>query len=204
MNLFMSGGWILGAIFALSLLAWSLIMNRLMLLRSETRINRKWEQSIFASMKQNDTETTAALCSRHPGATARIIGESLNMYKAGIAVTRKRASELLRREAVYLRRNFELIAVIGAVLPLLGLLGTILGITHTFNALTLGPGTETSAAMAGGISQALITTQAGLVTALPIVLVHGWMSSRVRFCVDESRRIIKKAETLLRSEKKHV
>ncbi|MCU0857138.1 MAG: MotA/TolQ/ExbB proton channel family protein [Pontiellaceae bacterium] len=204
MSILLSGGWVVGAIFALSLLAWSLIINRLVSIGPETKVSGKWEQSIFNSLAQRDTQTAAVLCRQRSGAIAKIVAASLTMHTAGLDLTKKRATELVRQETVYLWRHFKLIAIIGAVLPLLGLLGTILGITVTLSALTLSPGAETSAAMAGGISQALITTQAGLVTALPIVLIHGWMSSRVRFCISESTRVIKRVEVLLRMEEHRV
>ena len=93
-----------------------------------------------------------------------------------------------------LRQHLNLIAVIGASAPLLGLLGTVLGMMQSFDALTASTG---SSGLADGISKALISTQAGLLVALPLLLLHRWLSSSVEYCVDESLVIAKKIHTAL-------
>ena len=78
------------------------------------------------------------------------------------------------------RGRLDLVATTAAVLPLLGLLGTVLGMMRTFEALTRYDAAEVSSVMAGGVSQALVTTQAGLAAALPLVLIHGLLASRLK------------------------
>ena len=71
------------------------------------------------------------------------------------------------------------IKIISMVAPLLGLLGTVIGMIVTFQAITLF-GTGDPKTMAGGISQALITTVLGLVVAIPTVLLHYFVNSRAQ------------------------
>ena len=84
--------------------------------------------------------------------------------------------EAIMREAPALERYQGILKVFAAVAPLLGLLGTVVGMIITFQQLTLF-GTGDPKLMAGGISQALITTVLGLIVAIPLVLLHSVVSS---------------------------
>jgi len=78
-----------------------------------------------------------------------------------------------------LERHLGMIAVLGGVAPLLGLLGTVTGMIHTFKLVTIF-GTGDARLLSGGISEALVTTQCGLVIAIPILLIHAYLLRRVR------------------------
>lgn len=85
------------------------------------------------------------------------------------------------------------IARLGTILPLLGLLGTVLGMMETFDGLAPGR-PRMNEGLASGISQALLTTQAGLVAALPILLAHRVLVSRTNRLVEQERRLLRRAE----------
>lgn len=77
-----------------------------------------------------------------------------------------------------LRRGLGLAGTLAGALPLLGLLGTVLGMLHTFGALS-ETGSVRVESFADGVSQALITTQAGLLAAIPIIVARAWLASRI-------------------------
>ena len=81
-----------------------------------------------------------------------------------------------------LDRHLGLLAVLGGVAPLLGLLGTVTGMIHTFQLVTVF-GSGDAKLLSGGISEALVTTEAGLIIAVPVLLVHAFLSRRVRTLV---------------------
>tara|TARA_Y100000748_G_scaffold252836_1_gene218369 strand:- start:158 stop:970 length:813 start_codon:yes stop_codon:yes gene_type:complete len=85
--------------------------------------------------------------------------------------------EAILREMPILQRGLWTIALLAAVSPLLGLLGTVTGIIETFQSITLY-GTGDPRVMSGGISQALVTTVMGLLVAIPLLLFHGYLSSK--------------------------
>lgn len=88
-----------------------------------------------------------------------------------------RLDEQLAEESSMLNRGLPTVAVLAAVSPLLGLLGTVTGMIETFQSITLF-GTGDPKLMSGGISQALITTQLGLAVAIPLVLFHSLLTGR--------------------------
>lgn len=91
--------------------------------------------------------------------------------------------EAIMREAPQLERRQSWIKVFAAVAPLLGLLGTVVGMIATFQAITLF-GTGDPKLMAGGISQALVTTVLGLIVAIPLVLLHSVVVGRSKALVE--------------------
>jgi biopolymer transport protein ExbB len=91
--------------------------------------------------------------------------------------------DLLRQQVNGFKRGLNRflaeITVLAAVAPVLGLLGTVLGMIETFNVISLF-GTGNAKAMAGGISVALVTTQTGLLIAIPGLFLSGWLYRRAR------------------------
>jgi len=79
----------------------------------------------------------------------------------------------------WLERNLGALAVLGGIAPLLGLLGTVTGMIHTFQLVTIF-GSGDAKLLSGGISEALITTEAGLIIAIPVLLVHAFLARRAR------------------------
>jgi len=92
-------------------------------------------------------------------------------------------SESILREVPKLSKRLTLIKMISVVAPLIGLLGTVTGMINTFQAITLF-GTGDPKLMAGGISQALVTTVLGLVVAIPMVFIFAYLNGRSRNIVN--------------------
>lgn len=109
------------------------------------------------------------------------LGRMLRIYQANrltdTETLEMRLGEAILEERPKIDRFVGLIKVIAAVAPLMGLMGTVLGMIATFQAITLF-GTGDPKTMAGGISQALVTTVLGLTVAIPTVLLHAIVSAR--------------------------
>ena len=88
-----------------------------------------------------------------------------------------------------LDKHLSTLAVLGGVAPLLGLLGTVTGMVHTFNLVTIF-GSGNPGLLSGGISEALITTMVGLIIAIPVLLAHAYLVRRVRTVVSNLEQTI--------------
>ncbi|MDH3418275.1 MAG: MotA/TolQ/ExbB proton channel family protein [Gammaproteobacteria bacterium] len=119
--------------------------------------------------------------------TGNALGRILSVYDINRSVDNetleRKLDEAILREAPLLERWQGWIKVLAAVAPLLGLLGTVVGMIRTFQAITLF-GTGDPKLMAGGISQALVTTVLGLCVAIPLVLLHSLVASRSKTLVE--------------------
>ena len=108
----------------------------------------------------------------------------IEVIKAGLAVRHRdrETQESVLQEAILhqlprVESGLSVLAVLGAVAPLLGLLGTVTGMINTFRVITLF-GTGDPKLMSGGISEALVTTELGLIVAIPIMLMHTFLPRR--------------------------
>jgi biopolymer transport protein ExbB len=90
-----------------------------------------------------------------------------------------RMDEAVLKELPGIERGQSIIRLLAAIAPLLGLLGTVTGMIATFQAITVF-GSGDPKLMAGGISQALVTTELGLIVAVPLLLLHSWVASQSR------------------------
>ena len=108
-----------------------------------------------------------------------MVGPIIEHARASAEMLEELAHEKILTIVPRMERHLGTLAVFGGVAPLLGLLGTVTGMIHTFQRLTLF-GTGDARQLSGGISEALITTVTGLAIAIPVLLVHAWLSRRVR------------------------
>ena len=114
-----------------------------------------------------------------------------NVLKAGLGARAEEREtlesvlqEAILKELPRLERFLPILNIMGAIAPLLGLLGTVTGMISTFHVITLY-GTGDPRMMSGGISEALVTTMLGLAMAIPIMLIHTFLSRRVEHIIGD-------------------
>jgi biopolymer transport protein ExbB len=113
----------------------------------------------------------------------RILGVFEENREVGIETLELKLDEAVLRESARLERFQWFVKVVSVVAPLLGLLGTVTGMIRTFQLITLF-GTGDPRMMAGGISEALVTTMLGLIVAIPMVLLHALLVSSTKSVID--------------------
>lgn len=189
------GGWVLVAIAACSVLGWALVVWKWLDLRAQAAGQAELTQQVLGRAERGCLDEARRLCQQGRGPIPRLLAEALAINEPQRRWFERHLQPMLAAEREALQRHLNTIAVIAAMLPLLGLLGTVLGMQQTFAVLVGGGGVETSQ-LAGGISKALLTTQAGLVMALPLLLLHGYINARVQRLLDAATLSIKRIETL--------
>ena len=162
---FRQGGWIMLPLVVTSVVLWTMIVDR-------------WRE--FSALGRSDLgrKEAIALVSGHGvvpadrdlGLRGRLVQEFLRERSGVARLDRKILGQVSLQLQQSLESRLAAIAVLAAVAPLLGLLGTVLGMIETFNVISVF-GTGNSRAMASGISIALITTQTGLLVAIPGLLM---------------------------------
>lgn len=146
------------------------------------RVRPDFDRPLAAVLAELEAKGADAAAAR----AAALRGPLRPLLAAGIAhrdAPREELEEVLNEtilnEVPPLRRGLSVLAVGAAVSPLLGLLGTVTGMIHTFRLIAVF-GTGDPRLLSGGISEALVTTEAGLVVAIPLLLLHAFLSRRVR------------------------
>ncbi|MFT3829813.1 MAG: MotA/TolQ/ExbB proton channel family protein [Opitutaceae bacterium] len=120
------------------------------------------------------------VCEETPGPVAAVVKAALLHHDADEAKLRLVVQEAALVEIPILERRMGALAAIAQVAPLLGLLGTVLGMLRSFHAFMQGGNYATPAALAGGMWEALLATAFGLAVAIPTHLAHHFLRGRVR------------------------
>ena len=113
----------------------------------------------------------------------RVLAVAEEHQNADAETLELKLDEAVMKETAFLERFIWLIKVVSVVAPLMGLLGTVTGMIQTFQAITLF-GAGDPKMMAGGISQALVTTMLGLIAAIPLVLLHALVANSAKRIID--------------------
>lgn len=171
------GGVIMLPLVAVSLVMWGMILYCLLQLLS---LRGSANDRITASQMEQWNSLELTSCSqRNTSATMQLLHLFCQRRTGNVDLDGYVVDELVTEVNGTLERGLTLIGVLAAVAPLLGLLGTVLGMINTFNTITLF-GTGNARAMAGGISQALITTQTGLLIAIPGLYMRNFIHRRLQ------------------------
>lgn len=132
---------------------------------------------IFAHVGRRMSRQLQAVAPDPRNPLGRILGVYANQPDVDLETLSLKLDEAILAEIPTMRRGLGTLAILAAVAPLLGLLGTVVGIIETFQAITLF-GTGDPRLMSGGISLALVTTVMGLVVAIPLLILHSLLTSR--------------------------
>ncbi|MGI8740047.1 MAG: MotA/TolQ/ExbB proton channel family protein [Gammaproteobacteria bacterium] len=171
-----SGGPIAWVIVAVGVLAVLLILARVILLKRAGASTGRIVKAIGEKLDKRDIKGALEVCERRKGAAANVVAAALENIHRDREQLEDIINEAILRENTRLERFGSLIMVMSAVSPLLGLLGTVIGMITTFEVITQF-GTGDPALLAGGIAIALVNTELGLAVAIPALLIGSMLSS---------------------------
>ena len=196
LEMLQKGGWVLVGIGVVSIIAWTLILWEWLRIYERTVYGWQVIERSIDAMQDGQPLDCAALERTGENFIGKLLRSEVVRRRLERSSFEAQVVPLLKSENVMFQRSLRLVAVLAATMPLLGLLGTVMGMIQTFGALT-DRGIADVDALAGGISQALITTQAGLVIAVPVLLINGYLGARIRRYLDRSSVMLKKIETAI-------
>lgn len=189
-SFFREGGPFMYAILAVGVLALALVGERALCLRAATRWNaRKLLDDLVHLAERGDHSGASALALRAEVPVAKI-ARAMLAERANPSGTSEERLRLVADEAAVLTlpplaRRLPHLSLLANVATLLGLLGTIFGLTTAFSAVNAADPSQRSAFLALGIAQALNTTAFGLIVAVPALLAHGWLVGQVEGLVEQ-------------------
>ncbi|MBF0246098.1 MAG: MotA/TolQ/ExbB proton channel family protein [Planctomycetes bacterium] len=135
-------------------------------------------EKVLDLLDRGEAKEAGGECSSRHSAVARVLLAGLGKRGSGREEMERSMEESILHLLPELERRLPYLAVIAAAAPLLGLLGTVTGMISTFDMIALF-GTGDARVLSGGISVALITTELGLIVAVPTLLIHNHLSGRV-------------------------
>lgn len=182
-----SGGLVMWPLAGLALVAFALIGERLSVFYGRNGHGDRLAAKVMNACNERNFERALEICKRGRGTVSHVLEACLRRRMLGQRAMEDSVQEQMLHELPRLNRFMGGIATLAAVAPLLGLLGTVTGIIRTFGVIRAF-GNANPSLMAGGISEALLTTATGLVIAVPILIVHSVLRGRSERIVADAER----------------
>lgn len=177
LELVLAGGWIGAVLLVASVLAVSLAIRLALALRRSVFFSPELETAVADALARNDfAAALAAADERNDAVAGRVLAAGLRETDRGWAAVEKGLEDAVAEETAAFYRRTEPLATIGNVAPMLGLLGTVVGMVSTFGELAVADGSGRN--LAGGIYFALVTTVDGLLVAIPVLVAHAVLNAR--------------------------
>src|SRR5712664_1983711 len=189
METLISAGPVMLALFALSVFFVMLVIVYLMTIRRGAVVSSGYMATADALLRKRDYLGLLAVSNRHGEAIARVVQKMLDFTtknpNADLAQVREIAETEGTRVASSLNNRVTYLADIGMIAPLLGLLGTVLGIIRSFGALGADLGTARYVLLSKGISEALVNTCAGLAIGIPAMMAYAFFRGKAQKLISE-------------------
>ncbi len=177
-ELVQAGGWLMVPILLCSVIAAAICVERFWTLRTAQIAPRNLLAQVWDWIKNNDMDNRKLRELRLGSPLGQILAAGITNHRRGREQMKEAIEEVANHVVHEMERYLNTLGTVAAIAPLLGLLGTVIGMIKVFTSIKL-EGTGNAALLAGGISEALITTAAGLTVAIPSLFFYRFFQRRV-------------------------
>jgi len=195
-DLLVAGGWVMPLIVACSVVALSISIERYIALDRSKVAPPHLLATVWRDLKQGELNAQKLAQLRTNSPLGAILAAGIANRGQGRDVMKESISEAASHVVHDLEKYLNSLGTVAAIAPLLGLLGTVVGMIDVFTQITT-VGTGNANALAGGISEALLTTAAGLIVAIPALVMHRYYTGLIdTIVVDLEREAIKLVDAI--------
>lgn len=196
LELFKAGGLLMLPLFICSVIAIAIIAERFWSLRTDRVAPTGLVKQIWQWLQYNQIDKQRIKSLQDESALGQVLAAGLVNRNNSREITKESIEDVGRHVTQSLERNLNTLGTIAAISPLLGLLGTVVGMIKVFAVITT-EGVGNPETLAGGISEALITTAAGLVIAIPSLIFYRYFRGKInQLVVDMEEQALKLVEIL--------
>lgn len=201
-DMILAGRYMMIPIGLASLVGLTVIIERMLVLRRQRIIFPEISGAVDSMSASEDLSVVRSICGSHPGPFASIVLAGIEHAENDWTIIRDVLQESGRQEATLLTRHLGILETVAAVSPLLGLLGTVLGMIRVFTTISVA-GLGSPEVMSAGISEAMVTTAAGLIVGIPALVAYNWLNGRADRIIFELEFYSSKVlDTLRRRQKR--
>ncbi len=191
-----AGGWLMFPIILCSIISAAICIERFWTLRTNQIAPRNLLAQVWNWIKNNEMDARRVRELRNGSPLGQILAAGINSHRRGRELMKENIEEVAGHVVHELERYLNTLGTVAAISPLLGLLGTVIGMIKVFSAIRL-EGTGNAAILAGGISEALITTAAGLTVAIPSLFFYRYFQRKVdELVINMEQEALKLVEVL--------
>ena len=199
LELLTAGGWLMVLIVLCSIVVLAICIERLYTLNPKKIAPPHLLATVWKQLKGGEMDAARLKTLKQSSPLGRILAAGLSNAYHGREVMKESIQEAAQHAVHDLERYLNTLGTIAAISPLLGLLGTVVGMIRVF-AEIMSQGTGNASVLAGGISEALITTAAGLTVAIPALAMHRYFIGKIDAIVVELEQETIKLVDALHSE----
>jgi len=189
LKLLQAGGWVMIPLVIASVITLTLVLACMFTLRRGTIVTRRFMETAEALLRKRDYLGLIAVSNRHPEAIARITARTLDFATKNPAAPAESIREVAETEgsrvASSLNHRIVYLADIATLAPMLGLLGTVVGIINSFGVLAGNPTQPRQMLLAAGVGQALIATAVGLVVGITAMVFYSMFRGKVASMISD-------------------
>jgi biopolymer transport protein ExbB len=187
-QLLVSGGWVMIPLAILSVLATASIIYHFLNVRSEKLTPRDFTENLLSLLERKEIAKAKSLCAQQPNLISEIAMQGLEKSARGNAVIEEAVQYEGKSRIEKLWQNLNYLGDMAVIAPMLGLLGTVLGMIDAFDYQAFRAGTVQPIRLAQGLSKAMITTAFGLVIAVPILAFFAYFRGRIGRITGDAER----------------
>lgn len=184
-----SGGPMMIPLGILSVITVMLVLVFLFTLRRGCIVSNRYMQTADALIRKRDYLGLLAISNRHNEAVARVVQRTMDFLTKNPGATITEARDIAQtegmRQASSLNQQVAFLADIGTIAPMLGLLGTVIGIVQSFGVIAVDAAATRPTLLAQGIGEALIATATGLLIGIPAMAAYSYFRGRVQSLISE-------------------
>jgi biopolymer transport protein ExbB len=196
LELLIAGGWVMWPIGLCSAVALAIVLERLWTLRRRAVLPPGLGDEVREWAAQHKLDPAHVEALRRNSPLGELLAAGIDVRHRPREIIKERIEDVGRHVVHQLERFLNTLGTIASIAPLLGLLGTVIGMIRMFLAI-LDHGVGDVTQLAGGIGQALVTTAAGIIVAIPALMFHRYFRGRVlEFVVDMEKQAIALIDTL--------
>lgn len=199
-----TGGWLMYVLGAMSIAGLALIFYFLWALRREQVLPRKLVEDVRARVREGRLVEAQTACRNDGSAFASIAGAlldyALRTPQPDPGLLREIAEGEGGRQATLIQNQTQYLLDIGVIAPMIGLLGTVMGMLTAFNTVALDLAKAKPMLLAGGVSQALVTTVAGLIVAIPAMMAYAYFRGRTSRLISDLEKSVAELITFMHKD----
>ncbi|MFQ5902344.1 MAG: MotA/TolQ/ExbB proton channel family protein [Candidatus Binatia bacterium] len=188
-DFYIKGGTTMHFILVCSILAIAIILERAINLRKGKIISGAFIEEIKKYWYRREIERAIQACREYNLSLSRVLRAGLLRFDHGIDAVEKAIEGAGQHEAAILRRNLMLLGFLANIAPMLGLFGTVLGLTRSFDVIASYGMAGDPGAVAAGVAEALITTVFGLMVGIPTLAAYYYFKRKVEVRVLEMEEV---------------
>lgn len=173
-----SGGEIMLFLAMISVFAVGLVGYYYLTIRADKMIPEDFSNKVMSFVDKGQLDDARDLCKKEQNTLSKVYLAGFNQIQKDSHIVREHIEDQARQQVESVWQKISYLSDVAAISPMIGLLGTVLGMIQAFNVIAFQTGAVKPILLAGGISKAMVTTAAGLAIAIPAVMFHSFFRSR--------------------------